>query len=112
MKTSIQAQLQSIKDQIVTTKSQSASEGDGLAINQGNNYNGKNSAYVWRIVRNSKIFNRFDVIETCTNKVQKSCLDLDTAQELVELHNQQVEKWWEVKSSQPTKQVNQSFHNV
>ena len=112
MKTSIQAQLQSIKDQIVTNKSQSASEGDGLAINQGNNYNGKNSAYVWRIVRNSKIFNRFDVIETCTNKVQKSCLDLDTAQELVELHNQQVEKWWEVKSSQPTKQVNQSFHNV
>lgn len=109
MKTSIQAQLQSIKDQIVTTKSQSASEGDGLAINQGNNYNGKNSAYVWRIVRNSKLFNRFDVIETCTNKVQKSCLDLDTAQELVELHNQQVEKWWEVKSSQPAKQT---FHNV
>ena len=107
MKTSIQAQLQSIKDQIVTTKTEN--EGGGYAINQGNNYNGKNSAYVWRIVRNSKLFNRFDVIETCTNKVQKSCLDLDAAQAIVELHNQQVEKWWEVKSSQPAKQA---FHTV
>ena len=115
MTTSIQAQLQNLKDKIVTTKSQPANEGSGYAINQahqGHNYNGKDSAYVWRIVRNSKLFNRFDVIETCTNKVQKSCLDLDTAQEIVELHNQQVEKWWEVKSSQPAKQVNQSFHNV
>lgn len=110
MKTSIRAQLQSIKDQIVTTKP--ANEGSGYAINQGHNYNGKNSAYVWRIVRNSKLFDHFDVIETCTNKVQKSCLDLDAAQELVELHNQQVEKWWEVKSSQPTNQYKQQFHTV
>ena len=114
MTTSIKAQLQNLKDKIVTTKSQHANE-SGDVINQGHNYNGKNSAYVWRIVRNNKLFNRFDVIETCTNKVQKSCLDLDDAQELVELHNQQVEKWWEVKTLQPAnqyKQYKQQFHTV
>ena len=56
-----------------------------------------NSAFIWRITRSKDRFDRFDVIETCSNKLIWSALDLEEAQEVVELHNQQVEKWWEIK---------------
>ena len=56
-----------------------------------------NSAFIWRITRSKDRFDRFDVIETCSNKLIWSALDLEEAQEAVELHNQQVEKWWEIK---------------
>lgn len=56
-----------------------------------------NSAFIWRITRSKDCFDRFDVIETCSNKLIWSALDLEEAQEVVELHNQQVEKWWEIK---------------
>lgn len=56
-----------------------------------------NSAFIWRITRSKDRFDRFDVVETCSNKLIWSALDLEEAQEAVELHNQQVEKWWEIK---------------
>ena len=56
-----------------------------------------NSAFIWRITRSKDRFDRFDVVETCSNKLIWSALDLEEAQEVVELHNQQVEKWWEIK---------------
>lgn len=55
------------------------------------------SAFIWRITRSKDRFDRFDVIETCSNNLIWSALDLEEAQEVVELHNQQVEKWWEIK---------------
>ena len=60
-------------------------------------YKQANSAFIWRITRSKDRFDRFDVIETCSNKLIWSALDLEEAQEVVELHNQQVEKWWEIK---------------
>ena len=56
-----------------------------------------NSAYIWRITRSKDRFDRFDVVETCSNNLIWNALDLEEAQEVVELHNQQVEKWWEIK---------------
>lgn len=56
-----------------------------------------NSAFIWRITRSKDRFDRFDVVETCSNNLIRSALDLEEAQEVVELHNQQVEKWWEIK---------------
>lgn len=60
-------------------------------------YKQGNSAFIWRITRSKYRFDRFDVVETCSNKLIWSALDLEEAQEVVELHNQQVEKWWEIK---------------
>lgn len=60
-------------------------------------YKQANSAFIWRITRSRDRFDRFDVVETCSNKLIWSALDLEEAQEVVELHNQQVEKWWEIK---------------
>lgn len=71
-----------------------------------------NSAFIWRITRSKDRFDRFDVIETCSNKLIWSALDLEEAQEVVELHNQQVEKWWEIKdiAKKAQQQVN-SFNS-
>lgn len=66
--------------------------------NQANSaFKQANSAFIWRITRSKDRFDRFDVIETCSNKLIWSALGLEEAQEAVELHNQQVEKWWEIK---------------
>lgn len=60
-------------------------------------YKQANSAFIWRITRSKDRFDRFDVVETCSNNLIWSAIDLEEAQEVVELHNQQVEKWWEIK---------------
>ena len=70
-----------------------------------------NSSYIWRITRSKDRFDRFDVVETCSNNMIWSALDLEEAQEVVELHNQQVEKWWEIKElAKKTQQQVNSFN--
>ena len=75
-------------------------------------YKQANSAFIWRITRSKDRFDRFDVVETCSNNLIWSALDLEEAQEVVELHNQQVEKWWEIKelAKKAQQQVN-SFNS-
>lgn len=69
-----------------------------LQANSGDSaYKQAASAFIWRITRSKDRFDRFDVVETCSNNMIWSALDLEEAQEVVELHNQQVEKWWEIK---------------
>lgn len=73
--------------------------------------NKTNQAFIWRITRNKDRFDRFDVIETCSNSLIWSSLDLDEAQDVVELHNQQVEKWWEIKEVEKKMQHQASSFN-
>ena len=97
----------SFKDQLKATTTDlqaKTKEQPAKPCNQADSYNSafkqadsSNSAFIWRITRSKDRFDRFDVIETCSNKLIWSALDLEEAQEVVELHNQQVEKWWEIK---------------
>lgn len=50
---------------------------------------------IWRIVRNENKFNKFNIIETSTNKTIEADIDLEEAREVVDLHNHQTEKYWE-----------------
>ena len=50
---------------------------------------------IWRIVRNENKFNKFNIIETSTNRAIEVSIDLEEAQEVVDLHNHQTEKYWE-----------------
>ena len=55
----------------------------------------KSMPLIWRIVRNENKFNKFNIIETSTNKTIEVGIDLEEAQEVVDLHNHQTEKYWE-----------------
>lgn len=55
----------------------------------------KSMPLIWRIVRNENKFNKFNIIETSTNKTIEVSIDLEEAQEAVDLHNSQTEKYWE-----------------
>ena len=50
---------------------------------------------IWRIVRNENKFNKFNIIETSTGKTIEVGIDLEEAQEVVDLHNSQTDKYWE-----------------
>ena len=97
MQASFKDQLKVVmKDLQVKTKEQ-PSQPCNQADSSNSAFKQANSAFIWRITRSKDRFDRFDVIETCSNKLIWSALDLEEAQEVVELHNQQVEKWWEIK---------------
>lgn len=83
---SLQAQLQAIKQDIVTNT---------VSYSQDVQFSKQApSRYIWRIARNQQRFDRFDVIETKTQAVLYAGLDIEEAQEMVDLHNQQVEAWF------------------
>lgn len=89
---SLQSQLRAIKqDIVVNTASYSQ---DNQVSKQAP------SRYIWRIARNQQRFNRFDVVETKTQVVLYTGLDVEEAQEMVDLHNQQVEAWFAAHKTQ------------
>lgn len=83
---SLQSQLQAIKQDIVTN---AASYSNDSQVSKQ-----VPSRYIWRIARNQQRFDRFDVVETKTQAVLFAGLDIEEAQEMVDLHNQQVETWF------------------
>lgn len=83
---SLQSQLQAIKQDIVTN---AASYSNDCQVSKQ-----APSRYIWRIARNQQRFDRFDVVETKTQAVLYTGLDIEEAQETVDLHNQQVEAWF------------------
>ena len=92
MQASFKDQLNSIINNIEVKKTEKQ---ERINTNQPLNPHRKSMPLIWRIVRNENKFNKFNIIETSTNKAIEVGLDLDEAQEVVDLHNHQTEKYWD-----------------
>lgn len=112
MQASFKDQLKAAMTELQSKTKEQPSQPCKQADSSDSTYKQANSAFIWRITRSKDRFDRFDVVETCSNKLIWSALDLEEAQEIVELHNQQVEKWWEIKelAKKAQQQVN-SFNS-
>ena len=92
MQASFKDQLSSIISNIEVKKTANQ---EHINTEQQLNQPRKQMPLIWRIVRNEDKFNKFNIIETSTNKTIEVSIDLEEAQEVVDLHNHQTEKYWE-----------------